>query len=729
MTDVGLARSLLYPGLNVRFAALFATEIAMRPTYLALGLALATAPLAQTALACGGCFSPPAPTIDQTVVQNAERVLFYRDATTKKSTVWVEVRYSGLAQDFGWVLPVPKVPKVGVGSTVVFDALDQKLRARYNIEYGQPENCRDAWQGCNEEQYYPSAGGGDFGGADTTTAGDSSASDAGGPGAPKVEVLAQGTTGPYDYQVVASNDANMLYTWLNTRGYAIPEKSKPIIDSHIKKGDKFVAVKLSNGQGIKAIRPITLEMDDSEACVPLRLTSIAAAEDMQVVVTVAGPNRAIVKNYMDVEPNPLRLNLLSGGTQVPCAEPYSGYCTVPNNFDQVASAAIDEAAGRAFVTEAVVSGGGMGQLSPLQSLKASQFTYATNLLDLGQVLAGLTGVLPIDDDTAAVMAPHLPLDKVMPGVNPTQALANLRACANFWQMGQNQPCQLPGYTVLQASTLLAATFDPQPLADDVTTNLVGPIDDAAKKIAGNAWVSRLSLRISPDEMDRDPVFAYNSALPAKAQERKVKANVVCLDGWNNGPQGFRLTLDGLGSWVLGQDALNTKDPRFAQAPYALTVQLQDETGPAMTIAPEQVDLVDGVIKGALPGQPSLPNDMVLKTPVPWAPPASDVLVTKVGAWHKPGSWCEPKAGWSDGKMAPAGDVPQSDAGSTSGPVPGVDAVSGWTDAVSPQATVSKASGASEGSGCTAGTHSNSAWGLLMLAGLGLLVRRRPSQAR
>ena len=51
----------------------------------------------------------------------------------------------------------------------------------------------------------------------------------------------------------------MLYTWLNDNGYATPAKAKPLLQSHIDKGDVFVAVKLQNGQGVQAIRPTTLE--------------------------------------------------------------------------------------------------------------------------------------------------------------------------------------------------------------------------------------------------------------------------------------------------------------------------------------------------------------------------------------------------------------------------------------------------------------------------------------
>lgn len=82
------------------------------------------------AWACGACISPKLSTgSDAPVVQDAERVLFLRDPVSKISTVWVEVRYFGLATNFAWVLPVPKLPQVGAGSVAVFDALDQRMAA------------------------------------------------------------------------------------------------------------------------------------------------------------------------------------------------------------------------------------------------------------------------------------------------------------------------------------------------------------------------------------------------------------------------------------------------------------------------------------------------------------------------------------------------------------------------------------------------------------------------
>ncbi len=135
--------------------------------------------------------------------------------------------------------------------------------------------------------------------------------------------------------MVKGSAAKPLLNWLDEQGYATPKAAIPVVDSHIAKGDVFVAIKLSNGEGVNQIKPIVLQMHDAEPCVPLRLTSIAAAEDMTVVVTIAGPGRAIPKNHLHVRINPMRLNLFKGA----------------NNYPQVLSAAIDEAAGRAFVTE------------------------------------------------------------------------------------------------------------------------------------------------------------------------------------------------------------------------------------------------------------------------------------------------------------------------------------------------------------------------------------------
>ena len=95
------------------------------------------------ALACGACFTPVpnVPSNQLQVLQSAERILFVRDDKTKQSVVWVEIKYSGPADQFAWVLPLPKVPKVGVGTSWLFDRLDLGTAPRFVVSTLPSENC------------------------------------------------------------------------------------------------------------------------------------------------------------------------------------------------------------------------------------------------------------------------------------------------------------------------------------------------------------------------------------------------------------------------------------------------------------------------------------------------------------------------------------------------------------------------------------------------------------
>ena len=733
--------------------------------FLARTGALLTTLFAAKAWACGGCFSPPMPQQIQTIVQDAERVLFMHDPASKKSTVWVEVRYSGAAKEFGWVLPVPKLPKVGVGSTSVFDALDSTMAMRYQQEGKPAENCRSVFDGCVEQWYgYPSAGGA----MDASSAADYAAVDASGDVAngPTVQILSQGSTGPYDYVVVQSTDAKVLYDWLTQHGYDLPAKAKPIIQSHIDQKNVFVAVHLQNGQGVEAIRPIALEMIDSDPCVPLRLTSIASAEELKVVVTVAGPGRAVPKNHLAVEPNPLRMTLGQFS--------YSAGVARPANFDQVLAGAIDEAGGRAFVTESALSGPDLAQyIKPNINLNFGGLGAVTNADQFVKALL----FLPLTAEVADTLAPLLKLDAVLPGVPTLQALADLRSCAQYWQMPFGpSSCNLPGVaTPITHEALQAIAVDGAAMVKAIEDNLIKPVQEVAKLLGQSATVTRLSMRISPDEMDRDPIFAFNSGLPMVSPARKFATNPVCSDGWwaqNNGyyyyPGGggqadsVRYTFDGLGTWIFGAQTQPPQDPRFAKAPLALTVQVLEESGKPIDVAKEDVPVVVAAIAGAKPGKLSLDGTLVLKPSKSWLPPPSDVLADKVAPWKIPSLQygyykCTPKACWVDGQLPPdvsgvacgkdedaGGDGGISDAGSTdagpdvkSGPVPGVDSANGWTDGgagagldagVTGETPAEAGNGglpAKSGCGATPAHASASPWlALLAAVCLGLWRRRR-----
>lgn len=740
-------------------------QLSLRPASTML-LALAATAVSLWALpaaACGGCFNttpppppkPGEPIISSPVVQDAERVLFLRDEATKVSRVWIEVRYTGLASDFGWVLPVPKLPKVGVGTVALFDHLDSFTRPLYFLKYQGMENCKDPRMGC-EQPIYDGTSSGDMYALDTSS---DSGGTGGPPAPPKVEVLASGTTGPYDYVVVKGSDAEVLYKWLTDRAYVTPLKAKPILEAHIAKGDVFVAIKLSNGQGVQSIRPITLEMPDAEPCVPLRLTSIAAAEEMSVQVVIAGPGRAVVKNYLDVVVNPFRLKLVDqvGGYDLVdvATKGYSGQ--EPTNYAQVMAAAIDEAGGRAFVTEASVVPGPKTIFAPgvlsYGGTSLSQLAAATNW---SEVAASGFGPWPTNAEMADAVALPGAMTQAFPDTAPLQVIAELRACATYWQQigsaGSDafsgpvtQDCVLPSGKVYTKAKLQAMPANGAAMAKAIETGLVDPMADAWKLLANSGRLTRLAMRISPEEMDRDPVFAFNSSLPAVAAQRIIPYSRVCPNGWTNDIQA-RLSIDGLGSWVF--KGSNPLDPRFLKAPAALSMAVLEETGAAVAIAPSQADLISAAIAGALPGKPSLPADLVIKPAAPWLPPPSDPLVTKLGPWPQPPS-CVPKPGYVNGKVPSASVAdPGPDAGgasdgssasdinldseATSGPVPGIDAAGGWADAGSASdltdaAPAGAKSAPADDGGCSAAAGGQTAgWGWLGVFALclGWVARRR-----
>ncbi len=668
----------------------------------------------QLALACGGCFSPvlpPAPGQPgngQAVLQDAERVVFHHDPKTGRTRVWVEVRYTGAAEDFGWVLPLPKQPTVTVGTTIGLDLIDQGTAARYQLSYQGTENCRDPWGGCQPQQ----SDWGDVSYEDASAGADSGATGGGGD-QPKVNILDQGQAGPYDYAVIQGSDAKQLQAWLDTRGYKIPTSATSIIQSHADKGDVFVAIKLQSGKGVNLIRPIVLEMQDADPCVPLRLTSIAASAELSVVVTLAGPGRAVPMNHMAVTVNPARINWFGGA----------------NNYQQLVAAAIDEAGGRGFVTESAQPGAQIQGLWSKDQLSTDSIAKATNLYELGKALFQ-SGQVWLHADAAQVFADKAsivePIFLKFGVKDPVAVLGQLWVCGAVWTQPWRTPfgdggCRAQGNPfgsdALYDTDAKAIPVDGAATAKLLDADIVKPLGTLFDGMRAAPTVTRMVMRIGPTEMDRDPIFGFHPSLPAVERTRTAKTWNVCTTGWLPADK-RRLEIAGVGSWIVPFDTnAIVKDARFLDAPAASVVEAMDESGAPMVIAKSQFGLVDTAIAGALPGKPSPARALSLAKAQPWAPPTSDPPATKLTVWNKPGN-CTPKAGWVDGKLPPANAViPDPNNPDGDGPATGFD-VSG-TDAATDASGGAPSRSGGSGGGCTAAPTAPT--GSAMLAGLFALL--------
>jgi MYXO-CTERM domain-containing protein len=558
--------------------------------------------LPNAALACDGCFVPPGQT-NAPVLQNAERILFAHDAVTKKSYVWVEIRYAGPPGDFSWVLPSPKQPDVSVGDSWLFDRLDLATAAQFKLDFDGSENCsysstQSSGVGCGSAMS-DSAGSANL--AFPSESGKGINDDG-------VTVLKHDQVGPYDYELVQATSktegAAKMVKWLNDHGFAVPAKSTPIMDDHVARGDVFIAVRLKAGATVKEVRPIALVMDDSEACVPLRLTSIAAVDDMSVIVTLAGEGRAIPKNHMHVAVNPARIDWFNQA----------------KNYDQVLAAAIDDASGRAFATE--YAGKLPQTVTTVANINMNAVSTVTPTFDLTALNTDLLAKTTTRQAAwNRVLAQKLPI---------TSSVATI--LEKYLQQAGNQD---PVTYYQNLATTNGAIIDPlfdvdgQALAAELESGFCKAVREMGTRLGSATKVTRLVMRISPAEMLHDPVFAYSTTLPDVSNVTNAIAHGVCRGGSYN-IDAERLTLANLGSWVFPMadgNIANLKtaaDPRFASAPAALRVEVLDETGEPFLVKPDDVGKVDGAIANAHAGAPSLtikldPGD------VRWTPPATDAL--------------------------------------------------------------------------------------------------------
>lgn len=235
-------------------------------------------------------------------------------------TAIVLIQYAGEADDFSWVLPVPGIPDLSSGSDLVFAPLELVTRPRFNLEItGEP---------CPGPPRFFGPG---FGGA---LAAEDSAS-----GESDVEVLQSLSVGPFDVQIVTSDDADAMAQWLDEHDYDLTDRSRDLIAPYVDEKMNFVALRLRQDQGVGDIQPLTLRYESEVPMIPIRLTAVAAQPDMGVIVWLLGESRAVPLNYLHVIPNYTRLNWYAGTT--------NAYAT----YQTLITAAMDEAGGQGFATD------------------------------------------------------------------------------------------------------------------------------------------------------------------------------------------------------------------------------------------------------------------------------------------------------------------------------------------------------------------------------------------
>ena len=480
------------------------------------------------AQACGGLFCnsrPPDPFAPLPVAQNGENVVFSitPDPAGGAPTLvaHIQILYTGDAAKFSWVVPVDAAPTLSVGTDSLFSSLNSVTQPRFQASQVIDGTCIP--------QPMPSRG---SGGATSSGGATGSAGSGGTGGNGGVTVSFQGAVGPFDAAVIKSDDPMALKMWLSDNGYVVSDAAAALIDAYVHENKYFVALKLLNGVGVRSIQPIVLTFRGTEACVPLRLTAIAANPDMPVLVWVLGSKRVVPKAFFEIKIDEASIAWDQGGSN------YFG----PNGL---VSKAANEAGGNAFVAEYAgtstiarnaVYTNGQFNIASLQAAMTPP-VYVQQVISMG---------LSSDPLMLGLLAKYIPMPDAVKtmGVTESQFYGNLQS---YW------------------ANYAFPAYDLAGLTADITMKIIQPRIDAQMMIDQHPYLTRLNTFISPEEMNTDPLFFESTVLPDLSNVHTAVLRSMCGNQDYlacNAPVRMELA-DGRIAWVRA----GSKSTTCSYAPY------------------------------------------------------------------------------------------------------------------------------------------------------------------
>ena len=168
--------------------------------------------LTATQARADGCFVKPVWNKKIDINEPTQKAIIVYDAG--REDLVLQVKYEGPVGEFGWLVPVPSVPKVEKGAMDCFYELSRFTQGATR-ETGNTLGI--------------AKGGMDQGGS--------------------VRVIEQKTVGAYEVAVLSASDAGSLQRWLEQNQFSYPKESAGVIDEYIRKGWYFIAIRIQLGAG------------------------------------------------------------------------------------------------------------------------------------------------------------------------------------------------------------------------------------------------------------------------------------------------------------------------------------------------------------------------------------------------------------------------------------------------------------------------------------------------
>lgn len=445
--------------------------------------AVVTVATPRDAEACGGTFCDGGPQ-PMPVDQSGENILFVRQGSQIQAHI--QIQYEGDAERFGWVIPMQSVPQFSVGSEPLFQALLAGSVPQYWFTQ-QFDDCSLGGNDGGAPDAGGSAGAGEDGGDGT------GGMDPGGP-----DILLQETVGAFEITVLSGGSAAEVIAWLDDNGYQQDPDAEPILQEYLDEGHVFGAVKLTSGAGTDEIHPIVLTFDGDEPCIPLRLTRIAAVDDMDIRSFFLGEARTVPLSYRHVLVNPLKIDWLNSA----------------DNYKEVISLAVDApmSEGRAFVTEYAGPSNVVSQVGihdPAWNPSAFETLEPIAVVDE----LSLQGLYFCDEFELQCGGTHPLVQPILDEFLPVPAgvdAYDFYSCLSCYE-----------------AMIDVAAWDSALFAAALDARIVEPGANAVQLLADNPYLSRLYTTISPGEMTVDPMFHENASLPEVTNAQTGTRRFLC----------------------------------------------------------------------------------------------------------------------------------------------------------------------------------------------------------
>lgn len=529
-------------------------KLAITATSAALAAAvhLAHTPEAE---ACG-CFAPPDPSVP--IVQTGERIAFAME--DGNVVAHIQIQYSGDPEEFAWLVPMPSVPQVGVGTDELFTQLIATTQPKYRITVEYEGTCwfnRDDSDGNNLPPASPDSGAEDDG-----------------------PLVVRDVVGPYEYAVLNAADKQEMLTWLTTEGFFVPAGTEAVVDPYIRPNAYFLALKLRKGASVGDLQPVVVKYQSQLPMIPIVLTSVAADPDMGILVWVLGEHRAIPRNYHHTIINDAAIDWFNFGA---------------NYIDVVTRAANQAERGQTFVTEYAGTSSIMldlidypGRFGDIELLRQTTDarTYIEYVVQNGY--AGFVNTFPpqLSGQFLTIMERHLPMPSGLAalGVTPSDYYLSIS-----YYLGDFR-AQNPDLFV-DADL----EFTPALLTAELEERIVQPTLGAGALFRDHPYLTRMFTTLSPDEMTRDPAFSFNPGLPEISNIHVARLVYECdLAAEDPSETPARLITEQGWELPLPEGTNRFVWPTLPDMPPSRTIERLPEEGPA-----EQVKSFDDEIKGVI----------------------------------------------------------------------------------------------------------------------------------